>query len=242
MKNKCSVVQDLLPLFEEKMVQKETALFIEEHLSGCSECNQIRKSIKDGNVLRFPIDEASQGLIKSLHNVRKKIIRRIIVTVLVIFISIASIYGILQVFPVYRIFQDEWDNSFTISERKMLGYIGSAQDRKIAQSVINQAEIAFSDTTHIYEENMQLYGELGRYAFDSYYFGEFFDAVAEKHTIDLLSAHIDGNNGYIFVEYSQEAIDINGESVSGSWGIRSLWEIEKNEQGNWVVVNIKEHP
>lgn len=240
MKNECSIVCDLLPLYAEKMVREDTSCYIKEHLQHCSECTAVLKEMK--NDFSFHKEDGqSEELIGSLKSVRKMIVKRICLAVSAIIVITVIIYGALQIFPVYRVFQDEWDNSFTISERKMLAYIGSAEDRRIAKAVINQAEVAFSDTTHSYEENMQIYGKLGRYAFDSYYFGEFFDAVAEKHTIDLLSAHIDGNNGYIFVEYSQEAIDINGEPVSGSWGIRSLWEIEKNEQGNWVVVNIKEH-
>jgi hypothetical protein len=34
----CSLIQELLPLYEENLVNKETAEYIEEHLSGCSYC------------------------------------------------------------------------------------------------------------------------------------------------------------------------------------------------------------
>ena len=154
---------------------------------------------------------------------------------------VAIIVAAVQIFPVYRVFQNDWDNTFTISERKMLAFIGTPGDRKIAKSVINQAEVAFSDTTHTYEENIERYGVLVRYAFQSHMFGEYFDAVAEKHTIKLLSARVYDDYGYIFVKYSKEAIDARGETVLGSWDIVSLWKIKKDINGNWIVVAIKEH-
>ena len=38
MKNECSVVQDLLPLYLEEMVQENTASFVKEHLVQCPRC------------------------------------------------------------------------------------------------------------------------------------------------------------------------------------------------------------
>ncbi len=41
MKNECAIVQDLLPLYEEELLQVETKQFIEEHLKSCKECRLI---------------------------------------------------------------------------------------------------------------------------------------------------------------------------------------------------------
>ena len=38
MKNECSLVRDMLPLYLENMVSEETAAFVKEHLEGCPEC------------------------------------------------------------------------------------------------------------------------------------------------------------------------------------------------------------
>ncbi|MBZ9621788.1 zf-HC2 domain-containing protein [Clostridium sp. FP2] len=35
---KCSVIRDLLPLYEEKLCRAETVKLLEEHLKNCSEC------------------------------------------------------------------------------------------------------------------------------------------------------------------------------------------------------------
>ena len=38
MKNECSLVRDMLPLYLENMVSEETRAFIKEHLETCPEC------------------------------------------------------------------------------------------------------------------------------------------------------------------------------------------------------------
>ena len=41
MNKECAIVQDLLPLYEEELLQVETKQFIEEHLKNCKECRLI---------------------------------------------------------------------------------------------------------------------------------------------------------------------------------------------------------
>ena len=48
MKNECSVVRDLLPLYVEDMVSEETAEYIKDHLESCSECQAELDAIKSG--------------------------------------------------------------------------------------------------------------------------------------------------------------------------------------------------
>lgn len=41
MNKDCAIVQDLLPLYEEELLQQETKQFVEEHLQSCHECCHI---------------------------------------------------------------------------------------------------------------------------------------------------------------------------------------------------------
>lgn len=41
MSRDCTIVQDLMPLYEEELLQLETKQFIEEHLRSCQECRHI---------------------------------------------------------------------------------------------------------------------------------------------------------------------------------------------------------
>lgn len=38
MKNECSIVRDLLPLYAEGMLSEDSAAFVKEHLDTCEEC------------------------------------------------------------------------------------------------------------------------------------------------------------------------------------------------------------
>ncbi len=46
MKNECSIVRDLLPLYVEQMVSAETGEFVEEHLEGCEACRKECAGLK----------------------------------------------------------------------------------------------------------------------------------------------------------------------------------------------------
>ena len=47
MKDECSIVRDLLPLYAEKMVRPATASFVERHLAGCAGCRAELEKEKD---------------------------------------------------------------------------------------------------------------------------------------------------------------------------------------------------
>ncbi|MBR3863283.1 MAG: zf-HC2 domain-containing protein [Clostridia bacterium] len=51
MKAECSIVKDLLPLYVEDMVSRETAKHIEEHIKGCNKCRKELADLKEGAAL-----------------------------------------------------------------------------------------------------------------------------------------------------------------------------------------------
>lgn len=61
MKVECSVVRDLLPLYLENMVSKQTAQYVRQHLSECPECQQELESygsIPENNPVQQPESES----------------------------------------------------------------------------------------------------------------------------------------------------------------------------------------
>ena len=48
MKNECSIIRDLLPLYVEELVSEETGTYIEEHLRSCAECEAELAKLKEG--------------------------------------------------------------------------------------------------------------------------------------------------------------------------------------------------
>lgn len=46
----------------------------------------------------------------------------------------------------------------------------------------------------------------------------------------------------IYEEYfGSETFNHDGSLACGSFNVPSLWKVEKNDTGEWVVVHIKEH-
>lgn len=143
-------------------------------------------------------------------------------------------------FPFYRL-TTFWGlhNFYSSEEMQMVMYIGTAWDRAEAKGVMNLANQAFSDCCHYEVENENRYGKLSVYASSIESYPE---TVKTKYSLKLWSAHLGENEGYLWVYYSQEGLDINGEIDYGSWNIPSLWKVRKDVKGNWVVIEIKEPP
>jgi hypothetical protein len=247
MKNECSVVRDILPLYLENMVSEETAESIKEHLDVCPECAAEFETMKSGKTVAKIGEEVQSDLeaevLKSIKNIRRKLRKKVLrvgsVIAAVIAAVLITVSLLLHFFPVYRIATISLNDYYTEDQMKMALYIGSASDREEVISVLLLANKAFNDVRHTRAENEETYGLLARYATptDSYE-----DAAFNEHSLDLWSAHLDENEGWIWVYYSSETFDHNGKSICGSWRIPSLWKVEKDETGEWVVVDIREHP
>ena len=247
MKNECSVVRDILPLYLENMVSEETAESIKEHLENCPECAAEFEAMKSGKTVEKIGEEVQSDfeaeVLKSIKNIRRKFRKKvlrvggIIAAILAAILIAGSV--LLHLFPIYRIAQISLNDYYSKDQMKMALYIGSASDREEVISVLLLANKAFNDVRHTRAENEEAYGLLARYATptDSYE-----GAAFNEHSLELWSAHLDENEGWIWVYYSSETFDHNGKSICGSWRIPSLWKVEKNEIGEWVVVDIREHP
>lgn len=239
MKKECSIVRDVLPLYFENMVSDETAAFVEEHLKTCSECAAELEAIKTGK----QIDEAAALQNKNdadaLAAMKKKIRKKKWIAISITAVCLLAAVALIHYFPVYRIINVGGASYFSSSEIAKLAYIGSAADRAEAQSILRQADAAFHDCSHTSAENEELYGVLSRYATDT---DDWDDISFVNHSLELWSAHLEDTEGYIWVYYSYEVFNSKGQVVSGSKNIPSLWTVEKDDTGEWVVSSIKEHP
>ena len=130
-------------------------------------------------------------------------------------------------------------NYHTTGEVAALFTIGSREDRRQAQSIMDLAEEAFSDIGLTEAEARNAYGKLSQYA---YPIDVYEGVVDERHTLKLLSAHFEYGEGLLWVYYSQEGLDRNGEVVVGSWEVESLWRVARTKSGQWKLYDIKEHP
>ena len=83
MNTRCSVTQDLLPLYEEELLQLKTQRFVEEHLQSCQECRHIAEQSQ----IPLPAEVKPGGASKKmLRNITLKL-----TTIQIFFIAIAFI-------------------------------------------------------------------------------------------------------------------------------------------------------
>ena len=69
MKNECSIVCDLLPLYAEDMVSEDTAEFVKEHLGNCPTCRaeleKLRKPVQPVAAQHVPDIDAVGALLSN---------------------------------------------------------------------------------------------------------------------------------------------------------------------------------
>lgn len=243
MKNECSYVRDVLPLYLENMVSEETGAFVKEHLKTCSECAAEFEAMKTGTNVDKIGNSMQTNLetevMKSMKAIRKRFRKKALRIGAIIAAIIIALGVLLHIFPIYRIVDIGFDDYYSSEQIAKALYIGSASDRREAQAVLRLADKAFNDVRHTSAENDEEYGVLSRYATDTDQYG---DAAFNEHSLELWSAHLDDDEGWIWVCYSSETFNHDGSTARGSWRIPSLWKVEKNDNGEWVVVQIREHP
>ena len=246
MKNECSIVRDILPLYLENMVSGETGAFVKEHLKGCPECTAELEALKAGPKVEKIGSEMRDSLeaevMKSMKATRKKFRKKAYRAAAVIAGIFIIVCVLLHFFPVYRIVDIgsmTMGNYYSSNQIAKAFYIGSASDRREAQAVLRLADQAFNDVQHTSVENEEKYGLLARYATDTDSYG---DTAFNEHSLELWSAHLGKDDGYIWVYYSSETFNHDGSIAHGSRNIPSLWKVERNDSGEWVVVQIREHP
>lgn len=160
--------------------------------------------------------------------------------VTILFATVLFIILIITNFPIYRLTEFlGLHNFYSWEEMQKVMYIGTPWDRADAKDVMNLANRAFSDCGHSEVENENKYGKLSVYASSIESYPE---TVKTKYTLKLWSAHLNENEGRLWVYYSNEGLDKNGELDYGSGNKPSLWKVKKDAEGNWIVTEIKEHP
>lgn len=131
-------------------------------------------------------------------------------------------------------YEEEFFGTDTYRETK---HICSHGDKLIVQPILYQIEKAFSysDDSHDCEEQ---FGVLARYCLckESYP-----DVVKENHDIKFVTAKINGSTGYIWIRYSQEGLDKDGNRNTGSKDVLSRIELEKTDDV-WTAIDIDEAP
>lgn len=186
-------------------------------------------------VLEVPVGDLLQGnlkLVQKKPSTKKK------------FIIVAVVLLLLYMFPFYNWISVTNTNFYGARETSYLLFRGLPGHHVQVSNIKKNAEAAFSELGLTESEAKEKYGVLSRYCITS----DYEDVVKEKHNFRVCSVILnmyaaeDDCSGYMWVYYNQEGLTESGEVDTGSWRIYSLWYLDKDENGNWYVADIKEGP
>lgn len=104
MKNECSIIRDLLPLYAESMVSPETASFMEEHLKDCEHCRKEYERLKAPCAV--PAKNDAAPLLMLQKKMAAKRLRTIVLTAVFAVALLVSAFAALDA-PVYLPYTEE---------------------------------------------------------------------------------------------------------------------------------------
>ena len=247
MKNECSIVRDLLPLYAEGMLSEDSAAFVKEHLDTCEEC----RALSAGEEPSAPTDadtELRTGEAGVLRTLKKKLRKQ---TWCAIFITAAVVLLVtlmLRLNPIDYLADVSNTKGYTFSDRMALLFKGGISDRIEAQRVLHggvpmaflYSEKEACEMYKIAEEDVfSFYGALRYYFVREEHAGE----TLTTYHIDLLSAHFGSKSGKMWVKYWYDRYDKSDdlrwyEGSGAPEGRIALWKLEKNDDGYWRVVEV----
>ncbi len=104
MRNECSIIRDLLPLYAENMVSSDTAAFVEEHLKKCAACRKEYEGIREPR----PKQEISSAapLLKLHRKMKARRIQTIALTALFVTALLVSAFAVLDA-PIYLPYSED---------------------------------------------------------------------------------------------------------------------------------------
>ena len=247
MKNECSIVRDLLPLYAEGMLSEDSAAFVKEHLDTCAEC----RALSAGEEPSAPTDadtEQRTGEAGVLRTLKKKLRKQ---TWCAIFITAAVVLLVtlmLRLNSIDYLAAISSAEQYTFSDRMALLFKGDYSDQDKAEAVLSNAHIVFEySEEEIYNDVLAMPRDEAAYAMGAlaHYCVPEMDAgkMLTIYHIDLLSAHFSGDSGKMWVKYGYTRYDKthNLTPCGGTGGAIDhivLWKLEKYGDGYWRVVEI----
>ncbi len=247
MKNECSIVRDLLPLYAEGMLSEDSAAFVKDHLDTCEKC----RALSAGEEPSAPTDadtEQRTGEASVLRTLKKKLRKQTWCAIFITAAVVLLVTLILRLNPIDYLADVSATKGYTFSDRMALLFKGGISDRIEAQRVLhNNVHTAFVysekevlEMDNIAEEDVfSYYGALRYYFVREDHAGE----TLTIYNVDLLSAHFSGSSGKMWVKYWYDRYDKSDdlrwyEGTGSTDGCIALWKLEKNDEGYWRVVEI----
>lgn len=170
----CKIVQDLLPNYIEKLNNKETDLFVENHLNECVECKKIFENMQ--NEFKVKINKRDNREVKYIKKYNKKMkAMKIIVMIILFLLLLGGICSTVHIFKNRKIYFGLYESAYKMAE---------SDNYHIEEYTYNGVDYVKQD---MYVMGKKSYNKLQRY--DS-----------ENNRIMVLIQYFDGEKTQIFIE------------------------------------------
>lgn len=95
---RCSIVQDLLPLYVEDMVRPDTERYVRDHLAECPACRDELANLKEGTHLPLPPDAPASGMAgaEPFKDMMKRVKKRHILAAVLAVVGSIVLYGLTE--------------------------------------------------------------------------------------------------------------------------------------------------
>lgn len=173
---------------------------------------------------------------------RKKKIQLIGVVCLLLFITVtAAVFGYWKKSKMSELYEEYQYPNEKFYGKELYSEIDhecSDHESEIGNEIVNKGlqVLQYTGTEQDAETEMGDVGALSRY----YYF-QTRDAVSQKGNFQFITCKISGNEGHVWVVCTCKGYDENGDQVTVSSDILSLWHIE-NRGDEWYVAQVQEAP
>lgn len=231
----CTIVQDLIPLYIDNLSSRESSELIEKHCKECTECQNYLNLAKEKIKTNSQSEEIEKKITESLNRQRKhKIIKRVITaSLLIVFTFILGFvcYIVYSNSPTATNYIEEYCGKEIYSE---LNEGSSPGSRQVLQPIIKKVEKALKFMGNE-KKAKKKFGELAIYT--PAYSSDIDETKVVEANVTFLTAKLYHDTGYLWIKYSQEGYEKNGELSFGSSDIESRITLVKYGD-EWTAVKV----
>ena len=220
MKNDCSVVKDLIPLYEEGLVSEETKEFIDEHCQSCENCKNLLENLAKSYSEQETNDNKKEkiwGEIASKERKRKKKRYLTLSLTSVILVTLVVLGFIFLPKPLQKIYYEnqttQYDFNFTEQTLAKTGF---------TENDIHAASEAVKNFFEEHSDDRKLL----RLAYDEKETTDENKTVYNPHHADAIVFIGD----YYFFE---DPVAGDGSRLRTNW----KWFVKKDSNGEWKIID-----
>ena len=220
MKNDCSVVKDLIPLYTEGLVSSETKEFIDEHCQSCEKCKELLETLAESPDKKESADSIKEKVWSEIASKERKRKKKKYLTLSITSVILVTLVVLGLIFLPKLLQKIHYENQVT-------QYDFTFTEQTIAKTGFTENDIhAASETVKKFFEKHSDDRKLLRLAYD------------EKETTDENKTVYNPNHAdaIVFIGdyyFFDDPVAGDGSRLRTNW----KWFVKQNSSGEWEIID-----